>query len=108
MKDRARQQGIFKIVICGGVVIASALAVAFAIHDRMASDPYPTGTIQITRQGSSCQRLVIDNSTGAINSSQQIPCGDAPKVAPTSIETAPSRHSSGARIDAIRDSFRNR
>ncbi len=107
MKDRARQQGILKVVMCGGV-IAFVVAGAFFIHDSMTSDPFPTGTIQITRQGSSCQRLVIDNSTGAINSSQQIPCGDAPKVAPTSIETAPSRHSSGARIDAIRDSFRNR
>ena len=102
MKDRAR-----KVVICGGV-IAIAVAGAFAIRDRMAGDPFPTGTIQITRQGSNCQRLVIDISTGAINSSQQIPCGDAPKIAPTSIETVPSRHSSGGRIDAIRDSFRNR
>jgi hypothetical protein len=102
MKDRAR-----KVVICGGV-IAIAVAGAFFIHHRMASDPFPTGTIQITRQGSSCQRLVIDSSTGAINSSQQIPCGDAPKIAPASIENAPSRHSSGGRIDAIRDSFRNR
>jgi len=107
MKDRARQQGLLKVVMGGGV-IALAVAGAFALRDRMASDPIPTGTIQITRQGSSCQRLVIDNSNGGIQSSQQIPCGDAPKVAPTSIETVPSRHSSGGRIDAIRDSFRNR
>jgi hypothetical protein len=103
MKDRAR-----KVVICGGVVFALAVAGAVAIRDRMISDPYPTGTIQITRQGSSCQRLVINNSNGGIQSSQQIPCGDAPKVAPASIEAAPSRHSSGGRIEAIRDSFRNR
>ena len=103
MKDRAR-----KVIICGGVVVAFAVAGAVAIRDRMTSDPYPTGTIQITRQGSSCQRLVIDNSNGAIKSSQQIPCGDAPKIAPTSIEAVPSRHSSGGRVDAIRDSFRNR
>ncbi len=103
MKDRAR-----KVVICGGVVVALAAAGAVAIRDRMTGDPYPTGTIQITRQGSSCQRLVINNSNGGIQSSQQIPCGDAPKVAPASIEAAPSRHSSGGRIEAIRDSFRNR
>jgi hypothetical protein len=102
MKDRAR-----KVVVCEGV-IAFVVAGALVIHDRMASDPFPTGTIQITRQGANCQRLVIDNNTGAINSSQQIPCGDAPKIAPTSIEAPPSRHSSGGRIDAIRDSFRNR
>ncbi len=103
MKDRAR-----KVIICGVVVVALAVAGAVAIRDRMTSDPYPTGTIQITRQGSSCQRLVINNSNGGIQSSQQIPCGDAPKVAPASIEAAPSRHSSGGRIEAIRDSFRNR
>jgi len=103
MQARAR-----KALICGGVVIAFAVAGAVVIHDRMASDPFPTGTVQITRQGSSCQRLVIDNSTGTINSSQQIPCGDVPKIAPASIENPPSRHSTGGRIDAIRDSFRNR
>jgi hypothetical protein len=102
MKARAR-----KVVICAGVVISSALAVAFGIHDRTASDPYPTGTVQIARQGSSCQRLVIDNSTGSITSSQQIPCGDPPKIAP-STEVALPRYSNGTRIDAIRDSFRNR
>jgi len=104
MKDRAR-----KVVICGGVVIASALAVAFAIHDRTASDPYTTGTVQIARQGTSCQRLVIDHSTGAITSSQQVPCGNPPKIAPASNEAAPPpRYSSGSRVDAIRDSFLNR
>jgi hypothetical protein len=103
MKDRAR-----KLVICGGA-IALVVAGAFAIHDRTASDPYPTGTIQIARQGANCQRLVIDNNTGAIKSRQQIPCGDAPKIAPASNETAPPpRYSSGGRVDAIRDSFRNR
>jgi hypothetical protein len=103
MKDRAR-----KLVICGGVV-AVAIAGAFAIRDRMASDPYPTGTIQIARQGASCQRLVIDNNTGAIKSSRQIPCADAPKIAPASNEAAPPpRYSSGGRVEAIRDSFRNR
>ena len=103
MQARAR-----KVAICGGVIAFVIGAGVLAIRDRMASDPYPTGTIQITRQGSSCQRLVIDNSHGGIQSSQQIPCADAPKVAPASVETAPSRHPSGGRIDAIRDSFRNR
>ena len=107
MKDRARQQGIPKFALYGGV-IAIALAGAFVIHDKMATDPIPTGTIQITRQGSSCQRLVIDNSNGEIQSSRQIACGDAPRIAPTSSEAVPSRHPSSGRIDAIRDSFRNR
>jgi hypothetical protein len=104
MKARAR-----KVCICAGVVIASALAVGLAIHDRTASDPHPTGTVQIARQGSTCQRLVIDNSTGAIKSSQQVPCGNPPKIAPTSNEAVPPpRYSSGSRVDAIRDSFINR
>ena len=98
-----------KVVICAGVVVASALAVGLAMRDRVASDPYPTGTIQIARQGSTCQRLVIDNSTGAIKSSQQVPCGNSPKIAPASNEAVPPpRYSSGSRVDAIRDSFINR
>ena len=109
MEDRSRQHGILKVVNGSGVVFAFAMVGAFVIIDRMAaSDGYPTGAIQIARQGSTCQRLVIDNSTGAIKSSQQIPCGDSPKAVPASIEAAPSRYSSGGRVDAIRDSFRNR
>ena len=109
MEDRSRQHGIFKVVICGGVVFAFAMVGAFVLIDRMAaSDRHAMGTIQISRQGSTCQRLVIDSSTGAIKSSQQIACGDPPKDVPAPIEAAPSRYSSGERVDAIRDSFRNR
>ena len=109
MEDRSRQPVIFKVVICGGVVFAFAMVGAFVLIDRMAaSDRHPMGTIQISRQGSTCQRLVIDSSTGAIKSSQQIACGDPPKDVPAPIEAAPSRYSSGERVDAIRDSFRNR
>lgn len=103
MQARAR-----KVAICGGVIAFVIGAGVLAIRDRMASDPYPTGTIQITRQGSSCQRLVIDNGNGGIQSSQQVACGDAPKIAPSSSEAVPPRYSSGGRVDAIRDSFRNR
>lgn len=104
MKARAR-----KFIIWGGLVGFVVGAGALAIRDRMAGDPYPTGTVQITRQGSSCQRVVINNSHGGIQSSQQIACADAPKIAPTSSEAVPPpRYSSGGRIEAIRDSFRNR
>ena len=109
MEDRSRQHGTLKVVICGGVVFAFAMVGAFALIDKMAAnDRYPTGTIQISRHGTTCQRLVIDNSTGAIKSSQQIACGDPPKGVPAPIKAAPSRYSSGGRVDAIRDSFRNR
>ena len=103
MKARAR-----KFIIWGGLVGFVVGAGALALRDRMAGDPHPTGTVQITRQGSSCQRVVIDHSNGGIQSSQQIACGDAPKIAPTSSEAVPPRYSSGGRVEAIRDSFRNR
>ena len=108
MKDRSRQHGILKVVVCGGVVFVFAMIGAFVIIDRTAAgDQHLTGTI-LARHGSTCQRLVIDNSTGAIKSIQQIPCGDPPKEVSTSIEAAPSRYSNGGRVDAVRDSFRNR
>lgn len=109
MEDRSRQRGIFKVVICGGVVSALAMMGAFVLYDRMGtSDRHPMGTIQISRQGSTCQRLVINSSTGAIKSSEQIACGDQSKEVRAPDEAAPSRYSSGGRVDAIRDSFRNR
>ncbi len=108
MEDRSRQHGLLKVVICGGVILAFAMGGAVIIVDRMAaSEQHLTGTI-LARHGSTCQRLVVDNSTGAIKSSQQIPCGDPPKEVPTSIEAAPSRYLGGGRVDAIRDLFRNR
>ena len=109
MEDRSRQHGILKVVIGSGVIFAFAMVGAVVVIDRMAaSTPQLTSTIQISRQGSTCQRLVIDNSTGAIKSSQQIPCGDAPKDAPAPTQVAPLYSSSGGRVEAIRDSFRNR
>ena len=109
MADRSRQHGILKVLLCGGVVFAFAMAGAVVLVDRMgASDPYPTGTLQIMRHGSACQRVLIDNNTGAIKSTQQIPCRDVSKTAPPPIEAAPPRYSSGGRVDAVRDSFRNR
>jgi hypothetical protein len=113
MRDRARRQGIGKVVICASVMACAVGggALVFAIRDRLlVSDPQPTGTVQITRQGSTCQRLVIDNTNGGIQSSQQIPCGEAPRVAPPSVDATPtpSRYSTGGRVEAIRDSFRSR
>jgi hypothetical protein len=113
MRDRARRQGIGKVVMCASVMACAVAggALVFAIRDRLlVSDPQPTGTVQITRQGSTCQRLVIDNAHGGIQSSRQIPCSEAPRVAPATVDTAttPSRYSTGGRVEAIRDSFRSR
>jgi hypothetical protein len=114
MEDRSRQYSILKLATGGGIVFAFAVAAGLVLINRMAAtESFPSGTIQIARHGAGCQRLVIDNSTGAIKSSQQTPCGDAPKgdapkEAPASVEAPPSRYSSGGRVDAIRDSFKNR
>ena len=111
---RAHSRGfILKVIVGGGVIFASAIAGAFFITRSLgASDRYATGTIQLMRQGSTCQHLVIDNNTGAIKSAQQVPCGDTradtPTAPPRSAESVPSRYSSGGRVDAVRDSFRSR
>ena len=108
MEDRSRQHGILKVIGCG-VIFAFAMVGAVVVIDKMAtSPPKLTSTVQISRQGSSCQRLVIDNSTGAIKSSQQIACGDSPIDAQAPTQVAPSHYPSGGRIDGIRASFRNR
>jgi hypothetical protein len=116
VKARWRGHNVLTAVICGGVVFASAIAglIVFTrtVGSNTASDRYQTGTIQLGPQGSTCQRLVIDNNTFTIKPGQQLPCGDAPKNVPKeaarSTAEAPSRYSSGGRVDAIRDSFKNR
>lgn len=103
------------VVVCGGGV-ASAMVGAFLITRGIASAPanehYLTSTVQLAPQGSTCQRLVIDNSTGAIKSTQQISCGPVSKESPTpsltANDNAPARYSSGGRLDTVRESFRNR
>jgi hypothetical protein len=104
------------------MIFASAIAGLFfftrGTGSDAASDRHLTGTIQLAPQGSTCQRLVIDNSTGTIKPGQPMPCGDvakeaaprlpAPKEAARVIVETPSRYSSGGRVDAIRDSFKNR
>lgn len=90
MEDRSRQQGAFKVVICGSVVSAFAVVGALVLINRLAaSDRHPISTIQISRQGSTCQHLVIDSSTGAIKSSEQIACADPPKEVPVGIAADP-------------------
>src|SRR5262245_56826123 len=100
------------------MIFASAIAGFFFFARGVASDRYQTGTIQFASQGSTCQRLAIDNSTGMIKPGQQMPCADGPKEAAKSSAETPSRYSkssaepssrysSGGRVDAIRDSFNN-
>ncbi|MBX9775750.1 MAG: hypothetical protein K2Y71_15315 [Xanthobacteraceae bacterium] len=117
--------GIRKVILCSVAACGAATAGAlFLIDWKATARQYQTGTIQIARQGSSCERLVIDNVTGAITSRQQVPCGNmlgnapgnaagdalkAPSVTPApSTLSAPPRYSSGARIEAIRDHFRGK
>lgn len=108
MEARSQQHGVIKVVIFGGLVFALAMTGVYVIVDRMpAADRHLTGTI-VARHGSTCQRLVVDNGTGAIKSVQQIPCGDPPREVPTSIGAPSARYSSGGRVDIVRDSFRNR
>lgn len=105
-----------KLAVLGGAALASAAAgVLFFINRTASSDRHMTGTIQLTRHGAGCQRLVIDNATDTIKSSQQVPCDSPAKQvtqpiegAPSGHSSAPSRYSSGGRVDAVRDSFRSR
>jgi hypothetical protein len=66
-----------------------------------------TGTI-FARNGSICQRMVIEHSSGAIKSVQNVPCGDSSQQVAAPAAVAPSRYSNSSRVDAIRDSFKNR
>lgn len=112
MQARSRGHSVVAAVVGGGVIFASAIAGVFFFArnagSNAASDRYLTGTIQLAPQGLSCQRLVIDNSTGTIKPGQPMPCGHAPKEAARSTVETPSRYSSGGRVGAIQDSFKNR
>jgi len=103
---------ILKVIVCSVVAFGVVIAGAFVLIDRKPPpDLHQTGTIQIAGPGATCQRLVVDNSTGAIKSRQQVPCGDPPKEGPVAAAPAPpqppapQRYSSGGRLEAIRDSF---
>lgn len=108
MKDRSWNHSKVKAGICGLIIAAVAITGAFILRNRMAAgDPHLTGTI-LARHGSICQRMVIEHSSGAIKSVQVVPCGDSSQPVSAPSEVAPSRYSNGARVDAIRESFKNR
>lgn len=116
-------------IACAGVsviVLAAALAIWYTASGANQRHAQFTGTIQIGPDGDNCQRFVIDNKTGFIRHDQPVACGEpardskresakvkdskresakAPNRAPEGTEP---RYSSGARIEAVRDSFYKR
>ena len=118
------------LVVGAGAIVAVVLASAFgALHVVTAgarqSAANMTGTVQLG-DGDACQRFVIDNKTGFIRHDRPIACGEpakdskreSAKVKDSKRESAKEpnrapehtepRYSSGARIDAVRDSFYKR
>ena len=129
--------GIQKLILCAGVALGVSLAAAIAVwHGMIGSRDQRsanlTGVVQIGADGDMCQRFVIDHKTGFIKQEQRVACREtakesgreAPKDSrretakgpgrdttkqPISVpERAEPRYSSGARIEAVRDSFNNR
>lgn len=129
--------GIQKLILCATAVVGVLLAAAIAVWHGMSGSRDQrsanlTGTVQIGADGDTCQRFVIDHRTGFIKQEQRVACRETAKESgreaakdsrretakapkrettkqPISVpERAESRYSSGARIEAVRDSFNNR
>ena len=107
------------IVVGAGAVVASALAAGLfavnAVTGRQSSANL-TGTVRLGMDANSCQGFVIDNKTGLIRHDQRVVCPEPAKESKREtakeVKRAPERteplYSSGARIDAVRDSFNKR
>jgi hypothetical protein len=100
------------IVVGAGAILAMAIAgvlVALqAATGRQSSNL--TGRVQIGAD--SCQSFLIDHKTGFISNDQRATCGEAARESKRNIAkqpvSVPVPEATGARIDALRDSFYRR
>jgi hypothetical protein len=117
-----------KLVVGTGATIVAGVVAAVVIHVSLAwrhdrANANLTGTVFLPVDENTCRRLVIDHRTATVTSDERVPCGNQAKEqaraqkdtprggkGPAQAQDAsdPSRYSSGARLEAVRNSFINR